>query len=194
LTFDLNMVGSDYAREILEFVRVQTAGRLMKTLILGLGNPIVTDDGVGLRVVEQLKPLLADRTDVEISEDYWGGLRLMERMIGFDRAIVVDAIQTGAAPGTIHLLAPDGIPTQRSASAHDVNLSTALRFGRQAGAHLPENSRIRLVGIEAQDIVAFGERCTPAVQAAIPQAVEAVLTILEALVREEEPAPPTAVP
>ena len=76
----------------------------MKTLILGLGNPLVTDDSVGLRVAEELKPLLADRTDVEVSEDYWGGLRLMERMIGFDRAIVIDAIQTGAPPGTIHLL------------------------------------------------------------------------------------------
>ncbi len=86
----------------------------MKTLILGLGNPLVTDDSVGLRVVEQLKPLLADRADVEVSEDYWGGLRLMERMIGFERAIVVDAIQTGAPPGTIHLLTPEGIATQRS--------------------------------------------------------------------------------
>ena len=66
-----------------------------KTLILGLGNPLVTDDSVGLRVVERLKPLLAEQGDVEVSEDYWGGLRLMERMIGFDRAIVVDAIQTG---------------------------------------------------------------------------------------------------
>ena len=113
--------------------------RPMRILILGLGNPLVTDDSVGLRVAEALKPLLADRADVEVSEDYWGGLRLMERMIGFDRAIVVDAIQTGAPPGTVHLLTPDGIPTQRSASAHDVNLSTALEFGRQAGMHLPEN-------------------------------------------------------
>ncbi len=106
----------------------------VKTLILGLGNPLITDDSVGLRVVERLKPLLADRGDVEVSEDYWGGLRLMERMIGFDRAIVVDAIQTGATPGAIHRLAPDGLPTQRSASAHDVNLATALEFGRRAGA------------------------------------------------------------
>ena len=151
------------------------------TLIIGLGNPLVTDDSVGLRVVEKLRPLLADRTDVEVSEDYWGGLRLMERMIGFDRAIVVDAIQTGAPAGTVHLLTPDGIPTQRSASAHDVNLSTALEFGRQAGAHLPGNDQIRLVGIEAADILTFGERCTPAVQAAIPRAVEVVLETLNTL-------------
>jgi hydrogenase maturation protease len=157
----------------------------MKTLVLGLGNPIVTDDSVGLRVVDELKPLLADRPDVEVSEDYWGGLRLMERMIGFDRAIVIDAIQTGGPPGTIHLLTPDGIGTQRSASAHDVNLATALEFGRQAGMHLPENAHIRLVGIEAEDILTFAEQCTPAVQAAIPRAIEAVLNVLDAIARGE---------
>jgi hydrogenase maturation protease len=150
-----------------------------KTLIIGLGNPLVTDDSVGLRVIEQVKPRLADRDDVEVAEDYWGGLRLMERMIGFDRAIVVDAIQTGSPPGTIHLLTPEGIATQRSASAHDVNLATALEFGRSAGAHLPENSRIRLVGIEAADTLTFGERCTPAVEAAIPAAVAVVIKALD---------------
>jgi hydrogenase maturation protease len=153
----------------------------MKTLILGLGNPLITDDSVGLRVVEELQSRLAGRSDVEVSEDYWGGLRLMERMVGFDGAIVVDAIQTGAPPGTIHRLTPDGIPTQRSASAHDMNLATALEFGRQAGLHLPQNAAIRLVGIEAEDILTFSERCTPAVQAAIPRAVEAVLEALAAL-------------
>jgi hydrogenase maturation protease len=152
--------------------------RPMKTLILGLGNPLVTDDSVGLKVIERLKPLLADRADVEVSEDYWGGLRLMERLIGFERAIVVDAIQTGVPPGTIHFLTPDGIATQRSASAHDVNLSTALEFGRQAGASLPENAQIRLIGIEAQDTLTFSEQCTPAVESAIPHAVEAVLKAL----------------
>ena len=159
----------------------------MKTLILGLGNSVVTDDSVGLRVARELMPLLADRPDVEVAEDCWGGLRLMERMIGFDRAIVIDAICTGAPPGTVHLLTPDGIPTQRSASAHDVNLATALEFGRRADAHLPKNEHIRLVGIEAEDILTFGEQCTPAVQAAIPRAVETVLHILSTLTGGESP-------
>jgi hydrogenase maturation protease len=159
----------------------------MKTLILGLGNPLITDDSIGLRVVETLGPRLAGRADVEVSEDYWGGLRLMERMIGFDRAIVIDAIQTGSPPGTIHRLTPDGIPTQRSASAHDMNLATALEFGRQAGMHLPPNEAIRLVGIEAEDILTFSERCTPAVEAAIGRAVEAVLEALAAFSQGEPP-------
>ncbi len=62
-----------------------------------------------------------------------------------------------------------------------MNLSTALEFGRRAGEHLPENGHIRLVGIEAADILAFGEQLTPAVQAAIPRAVATVLEALDAL-------------
>jgi hydrogenase maturation protease len=151
----------------------------MKTLVLGLGNPLVSDDSVGLRVAEVLKVRLASRGDVEVSEDYWGGLRLMERLIGYRRAIVIDAVRSGAEPGTIHRLSPDSIPTQRSASAHDVNLPTALEFGRQAGLDLPPNRDIHLVGIEAADILNFGECCTPAVAAAIPRAVETVLDLLD---------------
>ena len=68
----------------------------MKSLVIGLGNPLVTDDSVGLRVAAELRDRLAGRADVEVTEDYWGGLRLMEQMVGYDRAIVIDAIR--AAP------------------------------------------------------------------------------------------------
>jgi hydrogenase maturation protease len=151
------------------------------TLIIGLGNPLVSDDSVGLRVVAELQRQLVGRDDVEVTEDYWGGLRLMERMIGYERAIVVDAIYTGAAPGTIHRLTTESIATQKSASAHDVSLPTALAFGRQAGAKLPEDRNVSLLGIEAQDLVNFSEQCTPAVAAAIPRAVREVLQILESM-------------
>ncbi len=150
----------------------------MKTLILGLGNPLVADDRVGLCVAAELKRVLAGRPDVDVEEDYWGGLRLMERMVGYDRAIVIDAIQTGAPPGTIHQLHPNSIPTQRSASAHDVNLPTALALGRQLGERLPSDDQILLVAIEAADILTISEECTPAVAAAIPAAVRVVLDAL----------------
>ena len=152
----------------------------MKTLVIGLGNPLVTDDSVGLRVATELKTRLADRPDVEVDEDFWGGLRLMERMAGYGRAIVIDAIITGAEPGTIHHLTPGAIPTQRSASAHDVNLPTALEFGRQAGLPLPEDENILLIGIEVENVLDFGETCTPAVQAAVPKAIQEVLEALDA--------------
>jgi len=147
----------------------------MKTLVIGLGNPVVRDDAVGLRVAQAIEPLLRGRSDVDVAEDVWGGLRLMERMMDFDRAVIVDAIVTGAPPGTIHRLRVSDMPTQRSASAHDVNLPTALAFGRQSGAHLPADDQVLLVGIEAADILNFGEDLTPAVAAAVPRAVQMVL-------------------
>ncbi len=152
-----------------------------KTLVIGLGNPLISDDSVGLRILERLKTRLAGRQHVDVTEDYWGGLRLMERMIGYDRAIVVDAICTGATPGTIHHLLLNMVATQRSASAHDVNLPTALAFGRQAGAHLPADQDVRLVGIEADDVINFGEQCTPAVAAAIEPAVDEVVRLLDTM-------------
>ena len=150
----------------------------MKTLVIGLGNPLIADDSVGLRVVAELQPLLAGRDDVDVGEDYWGGLRLMERMVGYDRAIVIDAICTGAEPGTIHRISPGDLPTQRSASAHDVNLSTALELGRRAALPLPRDEDILIFGIEAQDVMSFCEQCTPEVRAVVPRVVQMVLAAL----------------
>ena len=150
----------------------------MKTLVLGLGNPLLKDDSVGLRVVKELMTRVNGQPDVELDLDYWGGLRLMERMIGYERAIVIDAICTGAEPGTIHQLGPDDIPTQRSASAHDMNLQTALQLGRQAGAQLPTSENILLIGIEAKDVQTFDETLSPQVEAILPEVVERVLSEL----------------
>lgn len=151
----------------------------MKTLVLGLGNPLLRDDSIGLRVAQELRDQFEGDPDVEVGEDYWGGLRLMERMIGFDRVIIIDAILTNTEPGTIHLLSLDDIPTQRSASAHDVNLPTALEFGRQVGAVLPPASKITLIGIEAADVQTFDETLTPELERALPHAVEAVLSAMK---------------
>jgi hydrogenase maturation protease len=155
----------------------------MRTLILGLGNPLLKDDSIGLRVAQELRTRINGDPAIEIGEDYWGGLRLMERMIGFDRAIIVDAICTDAAPGTIHVLTPDDIPTQRSASVHDVNLSTALELGRHAGAKLPASEDIMLVGVEAADVQTFDESLSPEVEMVLP---EVVGTVLSALNRKRE--------
>jgi len=159
---------------------------MTKILIIGLGNPLVTDDSVGLRVAAALREQLAGRSDVAVVDDYWGGLRLMEQMTGYDRAIVIDAICSGAPPGTIHHLAIGDMPTQRSASSHDMTLPTALALGRKAGLQLPEDEAIMLLGIEAVDIVNFAETCTPAVAAAVPRAVADVLAALDSLSQPEE--------
>jgi len=151
----------------------------MKTLVLGLGNPLLSDDAIGLLVARKIRARLGDRPDVDVDEEYHGGLRLMERMVGYDKGIIVDAICTGDDPGKIHRLRGDTLPTQHSASAHDMSLQTALAFGREEGADLPDTEDILFFGIEAADVSTFSECCTPEVEAAIPRAVEAVISALE---------------
>lgn len=146
----------------------------MKILVLGLGNPILGDDSAGLRVAELVRQRLPADSPVEVDVDYWGGLRLMERLVGYDRAVIIDAICTGTHPaGTILHLGPDDLPTQHSASAHDVNLPTALRLAATMGMIVP--GEIRIVAIEAEQVLDFSEECSPAVAAAVPLAADLVL-------------------
>lgn len=158
--------------------------RTMKTLVVGLGNPILTDDGVGVKVAYAVAAALdgTGRDDVTVTEASVGGLRLMELLVGYDRAIVIDALidRHGTRPGTIQRFSLEHLrqisPTQHSASAHDTNLVTALDAGRQVGLPLPNDITIYAVCVE--NIMDFGEEPTPAVAAAIPQVTAAVLAEL----------------
>ena len=73
----------------------------MRTLVLGLGNPLLGDDAVGLKVAALVRERLDGAPGVDVLEEEAGGLRLMERMTGYDRAVLVDAAVTGGTPGTI---------------------------------------------------------------------------------------------
>jgi hydrogenase maturation protease len=149
-----------------------------RTLVLGLGNPLLSDDSVGLRVVRRLGPALDARPDIEVAEDFCGGLRTMERMMGFDRAIIVDAAIGGDEPGTIRVTSGPSAAARHCTCAHDADLETAIALGRRAGALLPAPSNIRIVTIEAADVLTFSAACTPAVEAAIDGAADAALTLL----------------
>lgn len=145
----------------------------LKTLVLGLGNPLLGDDAIGLRVSAVVRERLAGRAGVEVREEEAGGLRLMEALTGYDRAVVVDAAVTGGTPGTIRRVGPEELPTQRTAIAHGIDLPRALELGRALG--LPMPAEVRIVAIEAQRVLEFTTEMTPAVAAALEPAVQAVL-------------------
>lgn len=152
-----------------------------KILIAGLGNPILGDDGAGCRVVEGLKALLASSSArVEMACFSLGGLALMEHLQGYERAILVDAMETGQVPaGTVRTFPLEelGDPfAGHFSSAHDTSLLTALEAGRQMGLQLPES--ITVVAIEATTVREFSEQLSPAVAAAIPAAIERVLSLV----------------
>ena len=110
-----------------------------------------------------------------------GGLALMERLVGYDRAILVDAIQTkGGAPGAVYRLTLDDLPTLHANAVHDASLPAALELGRSLGAHLPDD--VAIVAIEAAAVLDFGEVLTPEVAAAVPRAADMLL----ALIRETD--------
>ena len=151
----------------------------MKTLLLGLGNPILTDDGIGVYVVRAVAARWPG-DGVDSQEASVGGLRLLEVIAGCDRLILVDAIQTpDGAPGQIHRLSTDDLrKSLHAGSTHDLSFQGALAWGRQIGIALPPDDAITIIAVEAEDILTFGEALTPAVAAALPDAVEAVLAEL----------------
>jgi hydrogenase maturation protease len=150
-------------------------------LIIGLGNPILTDDGVGVKVANEVWQQLDPdaRNLVSVTEASVGGLRLMEMMVHYDHVILIDALlpNNGTTPGTIHRMTLEDLrlisPTQHSASAHDTTLITALDMGREMGLPLPAD--ITIFAIEVENVMDFSESSTAAVAAAIPEATTAVL-------------------
>jgi len=160
-----------------------------KTLIIGLGNPILGDDGVGWVVADNISQKLPSPSmgeglgmGVEIERLSLGGLSLMERMSGYERVILIDAMQTGLNPlGNVSVFPLTELPNPfsgHSASTHDTSLLTALDTGRQLGVSLPNNDDITVIAIEAENVYDFSETLSPSVSAAVPTAAQYVIDLL----------------
>jgi hydrogenase maturation protease len=146
----------------------------MRALVLGIGNPILSDDGVGIRVAREVEQNLND-PHVTVSETSAAGLSLLDSMLGYDKVIVVDAIQTkeGKA-GQVYRMKPEDFSSaKRLSSPHQINLVTALELGKMLNLTMPRE--ISVFAVEAKDIATFSEKCTPEVEKAIPEVVKMVL-------------------
>lgn len=161
----------------------------MKTLILGIGNPLLTDDGVGILVAEAVRerlaiehPALTNGPDALATAAVGvGGLALMEAMLGYERVIVIDAmLRADATPGRLHRMSLEELealsPTEHSSSPHDTSLAAALALGRTIGLPLPDD--VVIFAIEVSNVLDFAETPTAAVAAAIPHATAAVIECL----------------
>lgn len=156
----------------------------VKTLIVGLGNPILGDDGVGWHVAKTLFHRLQegsfDFEQPEIKCLSLGGLSLMENLVGYDRVILIDAIDIGrGSVGSIYRLSLDDLPdpiSGHTGSVHDTSLQTALKMGRSLGLNLPAS--IQVIAIEAQIDLKFTEILSPPVAKAVPIAADLILNEL----------------
>jgi len=163
-------------------------------LMIGLGNPILGDDGVGWRIVQKVEASLNGNASLpdgrSVKFDYLslGGLSLMENMAGYEDVMVVDSIRTGTKPnGTIFSLPLSGLPdlsAGHTTAIHDTSLASALEVGRKMGMVLPDD--VWVVAVEAEYVYDFSEELSAPVEAAVSPAVELVLNILQNNIREEK--------
>mgnify|MGYP001259389432 CR=1 FL=1 len=141
--------------------------------IIGLGNEMLSDDGVGIRIVHELRNRMRNTT-VAFEEIPVGGLQLFDHLIGTEECIIVDALQTGTQPaGTLlrYVQTPASDPITIT-SSHQINLGQVLSLARMMGAQLPK--RLTVYGIEAEDVTTFREACTVRVSQAIPKLVDLI--------------------
>jgi hydrogenase maturation protease len=150
----------------------------MKILVLGIGNPILGDDGVGFHVVEALQsdPPAGDITFECVDAS---GFALLDYVVDYDRVVIVDAIMTaGGKPGKVYRLGLDNFkPSKHTISPHDTDLPTALHLGATMKLKLPE--RIDIVAVEIPPVYEFSQQLSDKVAKAVPRAAKLVKQILK---------------
>jgi hydrogenase maturation protease len=151
----------------------------MKTLVVGLGNPILGDDGVGWVVAEQVRNKLPPGLPVDIDCLSLGGISLMERLIGYERAILIDAVLSDQEQGSIIVTELEDLSDVSAfhlTSTHDVSLQNAMKMGRQLGANLPVD--VTVVGVSASHVYDFSEELSSPVKGAVPKMTAIVVELL----------------
>jgi hydrogenase maturation protease len=149
------------------------------TRIIGLGNSILTDDGVGIYAAREVNQRLSEAgidNGVDIVETEVAGFALMELMAGWNKVILIDSIQfDGLEPGTVVRIQPSDLHTSlRLRSVHDIDLPTVLELGRRLGLSMP--AEVAVFGIQAKDALTLGESLTDAAERGLKEAVDLILT------------------
>jgi hydrogenase maturation protease len=151
----------------------------MKTIVVGLGNPILGDDGVGWHVAEEVRHLIDPELRVDVECLALGGITLMEHLIGYQRAILIDACFSDEETGSVIVLHLNDIPDLsafHTTSAHDMSLQNAIKLGRNLGAQLPED--VIIVGISARRVHDFSDELSALVAEAVPKAAHIVMELV----------------
>ena len=145
-----------------------------KTLILGLGNSILSDDRIGLDVAQLVYNGL-NNNDCDLVISQLVGTNILDFVCGYKVLIVIDAIKTeNGNDGDVYQLSLDDMPKQkRSNSPHNVGLYWTIKMGEKLGMEIP--GEIRIYAIEVNDPFSFGEELTDTMKKFLPNIVENIL-------------------
>ncbi len=160
----------------------------MTTLLLGMGNTIVGDDAIGVLLARDLGARLAGTPGLDVVEEGPPAtLDLVERLLGYERVIVVDSIRTReGAPGTWYSFTAAALRgTTHARNVHDTNFATALEWSRNLGLAVPVDERIHILAVEVLQNDTFGESLSPQLAEAYPQLVRELLAEVRRLLGSE---------
>ena len=147
------------------------------------GNLLLPRQLVAHEIADRLRQHLkrlpaASENQYEIIKSSAATMDIIPKLVGYDRLVVIDAIQLGNVPvGTVHKLSLDDLTsTIRRSSPHDINFATALHMGKEWGYHVPAD--VRIYGIEVKELSIFSENLTPQVAEKLQDIVEDILSDL----------------
>jgi hydrogenase maturation protease len=145
----------------------------MAILVMGLGNLVMSDDGLGGRVISELEKRYRPNPQVRLLDGGTLGLDLLPRLEGIDQLLIIDALQMDASPGTIFRLEGDEVPRAfaNKLSVHQMGLQDLLAVAELQG-HLPR--QLVVIGAQAATIEMSME-FSPAIMAAFEDVIAAVL-------------------
>jgi len=142
----------------------------LKILVLGLGNDLLGDDAAGLLAARALKELL-DLEQAEVIESSLSGIALLDHFIGYQKAVIIDAIQTGKnPPGSIIELQPEDLSEVAAPSPHYAGLPEMLALAKQLSLAFP--AEIKIFALEVVDPHTIGGAVSEVVAKALPDLIE----------------------
>ena len=151
----------------------------MKTIILGVGNPILCDDGVGIHVARKIKEKISD-PNIVVDEAITGGMNLLDLITGYDKAILIDAVNIkDKKVGEVLSFPLSSLSTTHSDNPHDASLMEAIELSKRLGnENIPKE--ITVIGIVLKEIpYIFGEKLSPEMEKAVPKAISLTLKEIE---------------
>jgi hydrogenase maturation protease len=147
----------------------------MKALVLGMGNTLLSDDGIGIIIERYLEQELSGVREIDFVETSWGGFRIIDILSGYDYAVIADSIKTANKPqGHIyHLKVNDFLPTLRLTSYHDINFATALELAETLGIKIPKD--IDIFAVEVENNYTISEQIDPVLWKSIKKCSEKII-------------------
>lgn len=162
----------------------------MKTLILGLGNDLYGDDGVGLHIIHLLQEnlsalnsILSSENQIDLHPCSLTGLSILDEIVGYDNLIIIDTIKReNPVTGRITVMEEKDIRHIPGPSPHYVSLPQMIEIGRRLNLKVPD--KIKIIAVEAKNMYNMGESLTPEMKQAVPDILSQLKSVLRTLNNE----------